>query len=92
MEGVEGLEPAAITTNYVVFGLARRSGISLAEAQSAFLAEARSRALAFTPYPGGRVRALTHHGIERNDIERALVITREVLAELGLAPVHSGSH
>ena len=91
MDGVEGLDPAAITTNYLVFGLARRSGHSLAETQSAFLAEARSRALAFTPYPGGRVRALTHRGIEHDDIERVLVITRAVLAELGVAPVHSGS-
>ena len=37
---------------------------------------------------GGRVRALTHYGIERSDIERTLHVTREALARLpGLAAV-----
>ena len=51
------------------------------------MAETGSRGLAFIQYPGGRVRALTHYGIERADIERALGITREALAAAGLAAV-----
>jgi hypothetical protein len=33
------------------------------------------------------VRALTHYGIERGDIDRALQITRDALAAAGLSAV-----
>ena len=51
------------------------------------MSEARSRGVAYIEYPGGRVRALTHYGIERADIERALVVTRDSLAAIGLSPL-----
>ena len=46
------------------------------------MAETGSRGLAYIGYPGGRVRALTHYGIERDDIDRALESIREVTASL----------
>ena len=36
------------------------------------MAEMRQRGVAYIEYTDGRVRALTHYGIERADIERAL--------------------
>jgi threonine aldolase len=87
MDGVVDLDPAAITTNYVVFGLRPRPGQEPLEARSAFMAETAARGLAYIQYPGGRVRALTHYGIEATDIARALDITREALAASGLAAV-----
>ncbi len=85
MDGVVGLDPARVTTNYIVFGVQPRPGQDPLEARAAFMAETRSRGLAYIEYPGGRVRALTHYGIERADIERALDITRAALAATGLS-------
>ncbi len=87
MDGITGLDPADITTNYIVFGLRPRPDQGPLDAREAFMAETDSRGLAYIGYPGGRVRALTHYGIERSDIERALEITREALAAAGLAAV-----
>ena len=85
MDGIVGIDPAAITTNYIVFGLRPRPGQDVLEARTAFMAETGSRGLAYIQYPGGRVRALTHYGIEAADIERALEITNASLAAAGLA-------
>ena len=87
MDGIVDLDPADITTNYLVFGLRPRVGQDPLEARTAFMAETGSRGLGYIQYPGGRVRALTHYGIERNDIEQALAITRESLAAAGLAAI-----
>jgi hypothetical protein len=62
-----------------------RPGQDPLAARDGFMAEARARGLSFTPYPGPRVRALTHYGIGRTDIQRALTITRESLVATGLA-------
>jgi len=87
MDGIVGLDPDDITTNYLVFGLRPRPGQDLIEARSAFMAETQSRGLAYIDYPGGRVRALTHYGIERSDIDRGLDITRDSLVACGLSAV-----
>ena len=84
MDGIE-LDPTAVTTNYIVFGLRPRPGQDVLEARAAFMAETEAHGLAYIGYPGGKVRALTHYGIERADIEHALAITRESLAATGLA-------
>lgn len=91
MDGIVGLDPMAVTTNYIVFGLRPRPGQDPLEARTAFLAETGSRGLAYIHYPGGRVRALTHYGIEAADIERALDITRAALVASGLASSHAPS-
>jgi threonine aldolase len=85
MDGITELDPGRVTTNYIVFGLRTRPGQDVLEARAAFMAETESRGLAYIAYPGGRVRALTHYGIEGDDIARALQITAEALAAAGLA-------
>ncbi len=85
LDGIIGLDPAEVTTNYLVFSLRPRPGQEILEAREAFMAETRSRGLAYIGYPAGRVRALTHYGIDGPDIERALGITREALAAAGLS-------
>jgi len=87
MDGIVGLDPAAISTNYIVFGLRPRPGGDRLEARDAFMAETARRGLTYIGYPGGRVRALTHYGIERDDIDRALEISREALTAAGLSAV-----
>ena len=87
LDGIVGLDPAEITTNYIVFGLRPRPGQDLLDAREAFMAETGSRGLAYIAYPRGRVRALTHYGIGRSDIERALDITRDALAAAGLSAI-----
>jgi threonine aldolase len=91
MDGVAGIDPAEVTTNYLVFGLRPRPGQSVLDARTAFMAETQSRGLAYVGYPGDRVRALTHYGIERADIERALEITRDSLAACGLSAATVGT-
>jgi threonine aldolase len=86
MDGI-ALDPALVTTNYIVFDLRPPAGRDLASARAAFLDEALGRGVAFIAFGHGRVRALTHYGIERDDIERALVVTRASLAAAGLAPL-----
>jgi threonine aldolase len=93
MDGITGLDPAEVTTNYIVFELRPTAGQDPLELRAAFLAEARARGVAFIAYGRGtRVRALTHYGVERTDIERALDITQASLAATGIAPVtvHAG--
>ena len=87
MDAVVDLDPADITTNYIVFGLRPHPGQDRLAAREAFMAETRSRGLAYIQYPGARVRALTHYGVERADIDRALQITRDALVASGLSAV-----
>ncbi len=85
LDGITGLDPERVTTNYIVFGVKPRADQEPLAARAAFMAEMRQRGVGYIEYSGGRVRALTHYGIERADIERALVVTRESLAATGLA-------
>jgi threonine aldolase len=87
LDGITDIDPERVTTNYIVFGLEPRRGQDRLEARAAFMAETRSRGVEFTAYAQGRVRALTHYGIERSDIKRALDVTRASLGAAGLAPV-----
>ena len=87
MDGIVGLDPTAIDTNYIVFGLRPRPGQDPLAARDGFMAETTARGLTYIGYPGGRVRALTHYGIERADIDRALEISREALTAAGLSAV-----
>ena len=84
LEGVVGLDPGRVRTNYIVFGLRPRRGEEPSATRSAVMTELRQRGVAFIEYPVARIRALTHYGVERADIERALVITRETLRATGV--------
>ena len=87
LDGITGLDPARVTTNYIVFGLRPRSGQDVLEARADFMAEMRRRGVAYIEYTDGRVRALTHYGIEGADIDKALLATRDSLAAAGLSAV-----
>jgi len=84
LAGIVDLDPARVTTNYVVFGVRPRPGQGGLDARGAFLAETERRGVSFIGYSHGHIRALTHYGIERSDIERTLRVTDEVLIEAGL--------
>ena len=69
------------------FGLRQRPGRDALIIRAAFLAELERRGILCIPYSHGRIRALTHHGVDASDIDRVLTATREGLRELGLAPL-----
>ena len=87
MDGIIDLDPARVTTNYIVFGVRPHPGQDPLAARAAFMAETLRVAWRYIEYTGGRVRALTHYGIERRDIEQALVARakRSLAAALGTA-------
>jgi threonine aldolase len=87
MEGITDLDASLVRTNYVVFGLERRTGTDAILMRSRFLGELRTRGVLCVPYSHGHVRALTHHGIQPDDIERVLAAVRATLRDLGLAPL-----
>lgn len=76
MDGV-AIDPAAVQTNIVVFGLTAPA-ISLPQVSQALAA----RGVKINPIDSSHFRAVTHYGIEREDIDRTLITLRETLAEL----------
>ena len=67
------LDPARVTTNFVVFRVARD--------RAAFIDALARRGVLVVGYPHDQVRAVTHHGIEPADIDTAIVAFRDALAE-----------
>lgn len=76
MDGV-AIDPATVQTNIVVFGLTNPA-ISLPQVSQALAA----KGIKINPIDSRHFRAVTHYGIEREDIDRALIALRETLAEL----------
>jgi threonine aldolase len=69
------LDPARIRTNFVLFRVERD--------REAFLAALERRGvlmIAFMPH-NGQIRAVTHYGIERSDVEATIRAVREALDE-----------
>ena len=70
------LDPARVRTNFVLFRVERN--------REDFLAALKQRGvlmLSFMPH-NGQIRAVTHYGIERSDIEATIRAVREALDEL----------
>ena len=82
MDGIEGLDPARVRTNFVVFRLARADRA----ARVAFLAALADRGVLMVAYPHDQIRAVTHHGVGAADIDAVVAATRTALALVGLAP------
>jgi threonine aldolase len=78
--GAGPLDPARVVTNFVLFRVDRD--------RSAFLAALDARGIAMVAFPHGQVRAVTHHGITADDIERVIGAVAEVLR--GTAPIPAG--
>jgi threonine aldolase len=72
------LDPARVTTNFVVFKVERD--------RAAFIDALARRGVLVTAYPHGQIRGVTHYGVERADIEATIRATREALAETLPAP------
>jgi threonine aldolase len=79
------LDPARVRTNFVLFRVERD--------REAFLAALERRGilmLSFMPH-NGQIRAVTHYGVERSDVEATIRAVREALDELPAAPAGSSS-
>lgn len=68
------LDPARVRTNIVVFEMVSEK---LAPAQ--FLSDLADNGLKVSTFGGQRMRAVTHYGVERSDVDEALRIVRNVL-------------
>jgi threonine aldolase len=67
------LDPGRAVTNFVIFRVARdRAG---------FLDALAARGVLMVPYTHGAIRAVTHHGIERADVDATIAAVRDALAE-----------
>jgi threonine aldolase len=66
------LDPGRVRTNFVVFRVDRD--------RSAFLDALAGEGVLMVAYPHGQVRAVTHYGIEADDIETTIAAVRRALA------------
>ncbi|MDA8187011.1 MAG: low-specificity L-threonine aldolase [Dehalococcoidales bacterium] len=69
------LNPATVQSNIVVFEL-----VSEKEDPAQFVERLGSLGLKTLPFGGRRVRAVTHYGISRSDVDDALSLVRQALA------------
>ena len=67
------LDPERVATNFVVFKVQRD--------RAAFIDALARRGVLAVGYPHGQVRAVTHYGVERADIETAISAFRDALAD-----------
>src|SRR5947208_4343060 len=72
------LDPARVTTNFVIFKVERD--------RPAFIAALEGRGILMTPFPHGQVRAVTHHGIDTADIETTIAAVQAALGETAAPP------
>jgi threonine aldolase len=78
LDGIEDLDLETVHTDFVLFRVRPRPGQDDATARVAFLEALEDRGVLLVPYPGGRVRAVTHYGIERPHVESVIQIMRGV--------------
>jgi threonine aldolase len=86
LDGITGLDPARVTTNYIVFKARERPGQPALAARSELMTAMRQHGVECIEYTNGHIRALTHYGIDRADIDRALLETQRALQAADLAP------
>jgi threonine aldolase len=75
------MDPARVNTNFVVFKVERD--------REAFIEAVAARGVLVVAYPHGQIRAVTHHGVEKPDIELAIAAIRAGLAETARQPAAS---
>lgn len=75
------VELDTVQTNIVVIEL-QRPGLSGAE----FVRRMGERGVKVSPFDGQLVRMVTHYGITRSDVEKAIKVTREALVAQGANP------
>ena len=78
------LDPGRVATNFVVF--------KVTGDRAAFLDALRGRGILMVEYPHNTIRAVTHHGIDANDIQRVLAACAAALRETSPAGAASLAH
>jgi threonine aldolase len=69
----EALDPERTITNFVLFRVDRERG--------AFLDGLAARGVLMVPYANGSIRAVTHYGVEAQDVDRVVAAVAAQLAE-----------
>ncbi len=69
------LDPSRVTTNFVLFKLAGGN-----DRRAAYLERLRESGIALMSYDHGQIRAVTHRGIDEEQIRDVLAASREALA------------
>jgi threonine aldolase len=72
------LDPARFPTNFVLFRVDRD--------RAAFLAALESRGVLMVPYANGQVRAVTHHGVTAEDVDRVAEAVHGALRDTAALP------
>jgi threonine aldolase len=88
-DGIVDLDPGRVRTNYIVFRLRARPGRDALQVRAAFLSELATRGVLCLDIDRGAIRAMTHYGIERSDVDRVLTAVRGALAEAGAAALRA---
>src|SRR5579875_2000163 len=80
------VDPEQVMTNILIFHLRNSEQTLLTEEEvQSFLHKAREQGVLLGTMGSGRIRAVTHYGIEEQDIETALAGIRRALLEMRLA-------
>jgi threonine aldolase len=79
MDGITGLDPERVRTNFVLFRLAGGGGEAALMRRAAFLDRLAAEGVLMVPYAHGQVRAVTHHGIETRHLDRVAAVVRRAL-------------
>ena len=91
LPGIVGLDPARATTNFVVFGVAVTDPASAAarlsprELRDRFLDALRAEGVLMVDYPHDTIRAVTHYGVDEEDVDLVVQASRKALAACGAA-------
>jgi threonine aldolase len=95
LPGIAGLDPARVRTNFVLFSV-DVPGQNPAKARAAFLDAVAQDGVLMVAYSDGQIRAVTHYGIQTQDIQRtlrsvarAMGRVRAVAAGLSVSPAVS---
>jgi threonine aldolase len=91
MPGIEGLDPHRVRTNFVLFRVAGTADspardLPALRLRAAFLEALAERGVVMVEYPHDQVRAVTHYGVDAQDVERTIGAVRAALAACGAAP------
>jgi threonine aldolase len=88
MDGISGLDPARVRTNFVIFTVGPSGGREVGDPRrlrGAFLEALRDSGVLMVEYPHDQVRAVTHHGVEEAQIDEVVRAVGDALAACGLA-------
>jgi len=79
------IQPERVVTNIVIFSLHDSTGCILNKARTEmFLAKTGDQGVLMSQISEGKVRAVTHYGIDKNDVNMALSAIRHTLIEMNL--------